>query len=151
MKIDELKKLLKKFDSNIVYSADLKKKNWFNIGGKAKVFFKAENLKDLVNFLKKLDNNSKSHFFTNTKHNFESSFFDYSNLEINLEKTTNDTYLKSEQLKTSIQNNQSRICSADIAFSKNCVAEALNTAAFSVVKKEHVPPLESCALINSFL
>ena len=32
----------------------LKKKNWFNIGGKSKVFYKAENLKELINFLKKL-------------------------------------------------------------------------------------------------
>ena len=47
MKIVELKKLLKKFDSNIVYNANLKNKNWFNIGGKAKVFFKANELKDL--------------------------------------------------------------------------------------------------------
>ncbi len=47
---------------------------------------------------KKLDNSSKSHFFSNTSHNFESSFFDYSNLEINLEKTTNDTYLKSDNI-----------------------------------------------------
>ena len=61
MKIDKLKKLLKKFDSNIVYSADLKKKNWFNIGGKAKVFFKADGLKDLVEFLKTLDNREKIH------------------------------------------------------------------------------------------
>ena len=33
----------------------LKKKNWFNIGGKTKIFYKADNLKDLVNFLKKLE------------------------------------------------------------------------------------------------
>ena len=59
MKIDELKELLKKFDSNINYNADLKKKNWFNIGGKAKVFFKANQLKDLVEFLKILDNREK--------------------------------------------------------------------------------------------
>ena len=38
-----LKELLKKFDSSITYSADLKKKNWFNIGGKAKVFLKLMN------------------------------------------------------------------------------------------------------------
>ena len=36
-----------------------KKKNWFNIGGKSKVFYKAENLRDLINFLKLLDNNEK--------------------------------------------------------------------------------------------
>ena len=61
MTIDELKKLLKKFDSSITYSADLKKKNWFNIGGKAKVFFKANELTDLVEFLKVLDNREKIH------------------------------------------------------------------------------------------
>ena len=44
----KLKELLKKFESNIIYNADLKKKNWFNIGGKAKVFFKANELKELV-------------------------------------------------------------------------------------------------------
>ena len=61
MKIDELKELLKKFDSNVAYSADLKKKNWFNIGGKAKVFFKADELTDLIEFLKILDNREKIH------------------------------------------------------------------------------------------
>ena len=59
MKIQELKELLKKFDSNIIYNADLKKKNWFNIGGKTKVFFKANELLDLVDFLKVLDNKEK--------------------------------------------------------------------------------------------
>ena len=56
MKINELKELLKKFESNIIYNADLKKKNWFNIGGKAKVFFKANELKELVEFLKVIAN-----------------------------------------------------------------------------------------------
>ena len=59
MKIIELRELLKKFNSNIVYNADLKKKNWFNIGGKAKVFFKADELRDLVEFLKVLENREK--------------------------------------------------------------------------------------------
>ena len=40
MEVDKLKKLLNKFDSKIIYYAELKKKNWFNIGGKAKVIFK---------------------------------------------------------------------------------------------------------------
>ena len=56
MKLDELKNLLSEFGSNVSFEQDLKKKNWFNIGGKSKVFFKADNLKDLSNFLKKLDN-----------------------------------------------------------------------------------------------
>jgi UDP-N-acetylmuramate dehydrogenase len=59
MEINQLKKILKKFESSIIYNADLKKKNWFNIGGKAKVFFKANELKDLVEFLKTLNNREK--------------------------------------------------------------------------------------------
>ena len=61
MKINELKKLIKNFDDNVIYNADLKKRNWFNIGGKAKVFFKANDLKELVEFLKILDNREKIH------------------------------------------------------------------------------------------
>ena len=61
MKIDKLENLLKKFEKNVIFNADLKKKNWFNIGGKAKVFFKANELKDLIEFLKVLDNKEKIH------------------------------------------------------------------------------------------
>jgi len=59
MKIEKLKKKLKNFESNIIYNANLKTKNWFNIGGKAKVFYKAHELKNLVNFLKALQNKEK--------------------------------------------------------------------------------------------
>ena len=59
MQIPQLKNLLKDFDKNIIYGQDLKKKNWFNIGGKSKVFYKAENLKDLIKILKLLDNKEK--------------------------------------------------------------------------------------------
>ena len=59
MEIDQLKKILKDFQLNVFFNQDLKKKNWFNIGGKTKVFFKADNLKNLVKFLKILDNKEK--------------------------------------------------------------------------------------------
>ena len=59
MEIDQLKKLLIKFDTQVIYNENLKKRNWFNIGGRAKVFFKADELKDLVDFLKTLDNKEK--------------------------------------------------------------------------------------------
>ena len=54
MEIKELKDLLIEFGDNVSFEHNLKKKNWFNIGGKTKVFFKAENLKELINFIKKL-------------------------------------------------------------------------------------------------
>ena len=59
MEIKELKKVLEEFGDNVKFEHDLKKKNWFNIGGKAKVFFKANNLKELVNLLKKINNKEK--------------------------------------------------------------------------------------------
>ena len=59
MEIDKLKKLLTRFGSNVIFNQNLKKKNWFNIGGEAKVFFKANNLKDLVDFLKTINNQEK--------------------------------------------------------------------------------------------
>ena len=59
MKKNQLKDLLKGFGRNVIFDQDLKKKNWFNIGGKSKVFFKADNLKDLVKFLQLLNNQEK--------------------------------------------------------------------------------------------
>ena len=49
--------------------------------------------------IKKLDNTSKSHLFANAKHKLE-NFDGDANLEINLEKTTNDTYLRSNNIKS---------------------------------------------------
>ena len=59
MKITELKNLLFEFGKNVRFEHDLKKKNWFNIGGKSKVFYKAENLKELVDFIKKIKGKEK--------------------------------------------------------------------------------------------
>ena len=59
MSKDHLKKLLGEFGSNVKFEQDLKKKTWFNIGGKSKVFYKADNLKDLINFIKKLGNKER--------------------------------------------------------------------------------------------
>ena len=59
MKIKHLKVLLDGFGSNVRYEYDLKKKNWFNIGGKTKVFFNADNLKELIKFLKILNNEER--------------------------------------------------------------------------------------------
>ena len=61
MKIKELKNLLSEFGDCVKFEENLKKKNWFNIGGKTKVFYKANNLKQLIRFLKKL--NKKERIF----------------------------------------------------------------------------------------
>ena len=59
MDTNQLKTLLNDFRENVRFDCDLKKKNWFNIGGKAKVFYKADNLKQLIKFLKTLNNKKK--------------------------------------------------------------------------------------------
>ena len=59
MEINQLKNFLDEFGDNVIFEYDLKKKNWFNIGGKSKVFYKANNLKELINFLKKVADKEK--------------------------------------------------------------------------------------------
>jgi UDP-N-acetylmuramate dehydrogenase len=54
-----LEELSLEFYNNIKFNYDLKKKNWFNIGGKTKIYYKADNLKELIKFLKKIENKEK--------------------------------------------------------------------------------------------
>ena len=53
MQLEELRKFSKEIKSKFLFDYDLKKSNWFNIGGKTKVYFKPDKLSDLVLFLKK--------------------------------------------------------------------------------------------------
>ena len=55
-KIEEFAKHIK---SELKFDYNLKKLNWFNIGGDAKVFFKPDNLDDLVTFLKTFGKSEK--------------------------------------------------------------------------------------------
>ena len=57
--------------------------------------------------IKKGKNESKSHFFSNTLANLELSYFENSELEINIETTSNENYLKSHKIKSEITNNNS--------------------------------------------
>ena len=54
-----LEELSSEFNDNVKFDYDLKKKNWFNIGGKTKIYYKADNLKDLIKFVKKIDEKEK--------------------------------------------------------------------------------------------
>ena len=58
MNID-LEELSSEFNDNVKFDYDLKKKNWFNIGGKTKIYYKANNLKDLIKFLRKIEEKEK--------------------------------------------------------------------------------------------
>ena len=64
MKID-LKELITEFSGNLRLDYDLKKQNWFNIGGTTKAFYKADNLKELIKFLRKIQNLIPKHSHNN--------------------------------------------------------------------------------------
>jgi UDP-N-acetylmuramate dehydrogenase len=59
MLIEKIKEFSKKTGSKFDFDYDLKKSNWFNIGGKTRVFYKPENLKQLVEFLKNFGEKEK--------------------------------------------------------------------------------------------
>ena len=59
MKSLEIKLLADEFKENLIIDHDLKKKNWFNIGGKTKLFFKADTLNDLISFIKRINKEEK--------------------------------------------------------------------------------------------
>ena len=52
MNIKDIEKFSHKNNGKIYFNYDLKKTNWFNIGGKSKIFFKPEKLEQLIEFLK---------------------------------------------------------------------------------------------------
>ncbi len=58
MDITNLENKFKIFKESIYFNYSLKKLNWFNIGGNTKIYFKASNLNDLINFLKLYGDNN---------------------------------------------------------------------------------------------
>jgi LPS-assembly protein len=69
-----------------------------------------KNYENILDFsVKKINASSKSHFFSNSKIDLSLIEFDSSNLEINLEKTSNDTYLKIENIEASQNFNPSSL------------------------------------------
>jgi UDP-N-acetylmuramate dehydrogenase len=59
MKIDKFENFSKQIKGKFFFNYDLKKTNWFNIGGKAKVYFKPESLNELISFLKEFGKTEK--------------------------------------------------------------------------------------------
>ncbi len=59
MQIDKLESFSKKIKGKLVFNYDLKKSNWFNIGGKTKAYFKPESLNELISFLKEFGKTEK--------------------------------------------------------------------------------------------
>ena len=61
MSIEEIRKFSNEISSKIHFDYDLKKSNWFNIGGQTKVYFRPDNLPDLILFLRKFGEKEKIH------------------------------------------------------------------------------------------
>ena len=59
VKIDELKNFSEAINGKLLFNYNLKKTNWFNIGGTAKVFFKPDSLNELISFIKKFKKKEK--------------------------------------------------------------------------------------------
>jgi len=96
MKID-LKELISEFSNNLKLDYDLKKKNWFNIGGKTKAFYKADNLKELIKFLKKIQGKEKI-FILGAGSNTLISDSKFDGVVIKLTQNFNNISLHSEEI-----------------------------------------------------
>ena len=63
MKLDDLEKIEFPDNSRLSFDHDLSRLNWFNIGGKSKIYLFANSLKDLSLFLNKYNNRGKNFYF----------------------------------------------------------------------------------------
>ncbi len=67
-----------------------------------------KNSKHIIDFsLKEKNSTSKTHFFSNSLTKLNLDMFDVSEIELNLEATSDDDYLKTHNIKSEINNNQS--------------------------------------------
>ena len=67
-----------------------------------------KNSKHIADFsLKTKDSTSKTHFFSNSKTKLNIDLFDISEIEMNLETTSDDNYLKTHNIKSAVNDNQS--------------------------------------------
>ena len=59
METEDIKKLALSIDGEIFFDQSIKNLNWFNIGGKTKIFFKPKSLQGLIEYLKKYASRGK--------------------------------------------------------------------------------------------
>ena len=92
-----LEKLSAEFNGNLKLYYDLKKKNWINIGGKTKIFYKADNLKELIRFLKMIENKERI-FILGSGSNTLITDKTYNGVVIKLSSNFNNISLLSEDI-----------------------------------------------------
>ena len=96
MKID-IKDLIPEFSNNLKLDYDLRKKNWFNIGGRTKAFYKADSLQELIKFLKKVQDHEKI-FVLGAGSNTLITDNQYDGVVIKLSKNFNKVSLLNEEI-----------------------------------------------------
>ena len=96
MKID-IKDLIPEFSNNLKLDYDLRKKNWFNIGGRTKAFYKADSLQELIKFLKKVQEYEKI-FVLGAGSNTLITDNQYDGVVIKLSKNFNKVSLLNEEI-----------------------------------------------------
>ena len=89
--------LLSEFNNNVKFDYDLKKQNWFNIGGKTKIYYKADNLKELIKFLKIIPNEEKI-FILGGGSNILITYKTYNGVVIKLSTNFNNISLLSDNI-----------------------------------------------------
>ena len=107
--------------------------------------------------INKSKNSFKSHLFSNTIMNLELDFFENSDVEFNIEHTTQDTYLKNYKISSSINNNPSLLNSfVDFNASKEDLSVATRFEVFEDLSKDRsdryqyiYPNFEVSKLINT--
>ena len=52
MELKDIEDFKNKYDADLFFNTDIKKLNWFNIGGRTRIFFKPNSLKALIEYLK---------------------------------------------------------------------------------------------------
>ncbi len=97
MKIVDLKKLSLEFSNNLKLNYNLKNKNWFNIGGKTKIYYKADTLKELIKFLKIIYNKEKIFILGGGSNTLISDGI-YDGVVIKLTKNFNNISMLSEEV-----------------------------------------------------
>ena len=99
MKLVDIEEFKIKNNSDIFFNFDIKKFNWFNIGGKTRIFFKPKNLKELKEFLILYSNRGKIFILglgSNVLFNdsvFEGVIIKLGNSFSSLSKLSNDTII----------------------------------------------------------
>ena len=95
MNLEDIKEFSKQISKSLEFDKNLKQINWFNIGGKCKIFFKPNSLIELKNFLKLYNNRGKI-FIIGAGSNVLFSDEDYDGVVIKLGKMFSNITLKDE-------------------------------------------------------